>query len=361
MAYTDIDNPELYFQTKLYSGNGSTNAITLDGSENMQPNFVWIKNRPLSGGYAHNLFDSVRGTNKKIVSNDDRAETTETNTLNSFNSNGFTLGNDSGTDEVNKSGTTFVSWNWKAGTSVSGTTTGAGTNKSYTGSVNTTSGISIIRYQGNGTNGHTIPHHLGVTPTVMMVKRLTTSSNWSNYQSDFWVSGGNQYIDLNRSAAAAADSVMWYNTQPTSSVFTVGTNERTNYNNDYFINYLFTPIQGYSKFSSYVGNGNADGTFVYTGFKPAFVMVKRTDGADQWSMSDNKRNGFNPQTPPLYADSSEAENASFYPFDFLSNGFKARSSSSSINTSGGTYIYMAFAENPFVTSTDNGSIPACAR
>lgn len=347
-----IDKPTDYFNTILYNGNSGTQSITGVG---FQPNLSWTK--VYNTADSHILVDSVRG-DKVVRSNTTGAEY-DTGVSWTFDTDGFTMTGTTG--ELNYSGRSYVVWNWKAGTSVSGTTTGAGTGKAYTGSVNTTSGISIIRYQGNGTNGHTIPHHLGVTPTVMMVKRLTgAAANWSNYQSDFWVSGGNQYIDLNRSAAAAADSVMWYNTQPTSSVFTVGTNERTNYNNDYFINYLFTPIQGYSKFGSYTGNGNADGTFVYTGFKPAFVMSKRTDSTENWYMKDNKRDIFNPVDNALYANSNAAELTDWggATTDYLSNGFKLKTTDSAHNASGGTYIYMAFAENPFVTST---GVPATAR
>ena len=347
-----IDKPTDYFNTKLYTGTGSSNALTGVG---FQPDFTWIKSR--SAATHNNLYDSVRGATKEIYSNLANSEDTDAQSLKSFDTDGFTVG--TGTDQ-NNNGATYVAWNWKAGTSVSGTTTGAGTNKSYTGSVNTTSGISIIRYQGNGTNGHTIPHHLGVTPTVMMVKRLTgASSNWSNYQSDFWVSGGNQYIDLNRTAAAAADTVMWYNTQPTSSVFTVGTNERVNYNNDYFINYLFTPIQGYSSFGKYIGtNGGADGPFIYTGFKPAFVLIKDALAANAWNIRDDKRNTYNPATNFLVPDSEAAEVTAGEAVDILSNGFKIKANGGKVQDSGNTYIYMAFAENPFVTST---GVPACAR
>ena len=356
MAFTDIDKPSDYFETKLYTGNGGTLNVTgLDFS----PNWVWIKSR--SSSRVHCLFDTVRSATKRLQSNEADTEYTTSNSLTGFNSDGFSLGS---YNQSNEGSANFVSWNWKAGTSVSGNTGGSGTAKAYSGSVNTTSGISIIRYQGNGTNGHTIPHHLGVTPTVMMVKRLTgAAANWSNYQSDFWVSGGNQYIDLNRSAAAAADSVMWYNTQPTSSVFTVGTNERTNYNNDYFINYLFTPIQGYSKFSSYVGNGNADGTFVYTGFKPAWVMIKATNASKDWKMIDNKRNpaglgGANPVRYRLAANEANTTSDDGDGQDFTSQGFKFRTTDSHMNGNGTQYLYMAFAEEPFLTST---GVPATAR
>ena len=354
MAYTGIDNSELFFQTKIYNGNGSTNAITLDGSDNMQPDWTWIKNIPLSGGYAHNLFDSVRGTNKKIVTNDGRAETTETNTLNSFDSNGFTLGNDAGTDEVNKSGTTFVSWNWKAGTSVSGNTTGSGSSKSYTGSVSTDAGFSIIRYTGNGTAGHTIPHHLGVQPQVVICKRLSSSGQWV-FGSMALPNQFEQFLELDLTGGAQSSSLRWNNTDPSSSVFTVGSTADTNQDGTTIVAYSFANKQGFSRMGSYVGNGDANGTFIYTGFKPAFIMVKNSGASYNWVIQDNKRDPssfYNPLDRYLYPNSSDPESeSSDYNLDFLSNGFKPRNTRSETNDSGNNYIFMAFAENPFTTST----------
>ena len=357
MAYTTVDNPELYFQTKLYSGNGSTNAITLDGSENMQPDWTWIKNRPLSGGFAHNLYDSVRGTNKKIETDNSGAESSETNTVNSFDSDGFTLGNDAGTDEVNKSGTTFVSWNWKAGTSVSGNTTGSGSAKAYAGSVSTTAGFSIIRYVGNGTNGHTIPHHLGAAPRWILVKRLDSSSggDWTTLHMAL-PNGAGDFMEFNSTGAKQTSIARWRNATPTSSVFTVASGVEVNGDDSPYIAYCFAEKQGYSKFGSYTGNGNADGTFIYTGFKPAFFMIKRTDAVSDWFVWDSKRSPTNEMTERLVPNEAAAEGSAS--MDFVSNGIKFRNDAAGRNASGGTYIYMAFAENPFVTST---GVPATAR
>jgi len=333
MAYTTIDDPTAYFQTKIYTGNGANNrALTFDGNSDLQPDWLWIKNR--SETQSHALFDSVRGATKRLGTISASAESTENTNLDSFDSDGFTVDSEL---IVNGGSDLMVAWAWKAETSVSGNTTGSGTAKAYTGSVNTTSGISIIRYQGNGSAGHTIPHHLGVTPTVMMVKNLTrNAANWSNYQSDFWVSGGNQYIDLNRNAAAAADAAMWNNTQPSSSVFTVGTNERSNYNDHYFINYLFTPIQGYSNFGSYTGNGNANGPFIYTGFQPAWVIVKRSTGTGDWAIMDTGRNPFNVMNQYQKAQAAEADSTdASFDIDSVSNGFKIRYTNSNYNASGG--------------------------
>ena len=345
-----IDKPSDYFNTKLYTGNGSSgHAITGVG---FQPDLVWIK--PRDQAYNHRLFDVVRGAGKKISSDTNSAEATDTNEQTSFNSDGFTIGSDAGTNANTK---TYASWNWKAGTSVSGDTTGSGTLKTYTGSVNTTSGFSIIKYTGNGTAGHTIPHHLGVAPSAIFVKKLNELGDWSNYHS---VLGNAGYMRLNNTNAFATASTYWNNTSPTSSVFTTGTTGNINGSGSTYIAYCFADVQGYSKFGSYTGNGNADGTFVYTGFKPAFVMVKRSSGTGHWMMLDNKRSasgGFNVLGERLKANANDAGATDVY-MDFLSNGFKLRNTATSWNASGSTYIYMAFAENPFVTST---GVPATAR
>ena len=361
MAYTTVDNPELYFQTKLYSGNGSTNAITLDGSENMQPNWTWIKNRPLSGGFAHNIFDSVRGTNKKIETDNSGAQSSETNTVNSFDSDGFTLGNDAGTDEVNKSGTTFVSWNWKAGTSVSGNTTGSGSAKAYAGSVSTTAGFSIIRYVGNGTNGHTIPHHLGAAPRWILVKRLDSSSggDWTTLHMAL-PNGAGDFMEFNSTGAKQTSIARWRNATPTSSVFTVASGVEVNGDDSPYIAYCFAEKQGYSKFGSYTGTEAADGAFVHLGFRPAFVIQKNSAYTGNWQMYDNKRPGFNATDNHFSANSSDPEitdNADST-MDFCASGFKLNGVDNASSNWSNLYIYMAFAEQPLVSSS---GVPATAR
>ena len=358
MAYTDIDNPELYFQTKIFTGNENTLAVTFDGSENMQPDWVWIKNR--ADNYNHSLFDSVRGATKRIASNATLAEATVAASLTAFNSNGFTLGNDTTSNAPNNS---HVSWNWKAGTSVSGDTTGSGTLKTYTGSVNTDAGFSITSFTGNGTIGHTIPHSLNAIPSMFIIKKYggsgdSTARDWDVYHQSL---GNTKVIFLNTTAANSTSSEYWNDTTPTSSVITLGANDQINGNNNTYICYAFAEKQGYSKFGSYVGNGNADGTFVYTGFKPAFVMVKNTGVSEQWSMHDLKRNdAVIPNYARLTADDNQAEatNTTFAKVEILSNGFKLGNSADVINDSGVEFIYMAFAEQPFVTST---GVPATAR
>ena len=358
MSYTNgLDKPSDYFETKLYTGNGSTQSITgLD----FQPNMNWIKTRTRSG-YNHCLVDSVRGVTKVLRPNLAYAEDTYTDALTSFNSDGFSLGADNN-GEQNKNGDSYVSWNWKAGTSVSGNTGGSGTAKTYTGSVNTDAGFSIIRYIGNGTAGHTIPHHLGTTPTWFICRTISAAKEWDVYHHKLASSPESDYIVLNTTAAAAgatdaADK--WNDTAPTSSVVTLGDSSQINTNDGTCIMYAFSEKQGYSKFGSYTGNGNADGAFVYTGFKPAYVMIKLTSGAgEDWKIYDDKRLGYNAANKSLAANTNVADSNSNISIDILSSGFKNRNTSGALNSSGATYIFMAFASNPFVTST---GVPATAR
>ena len=346
MAYTDIDKPSDYFNTLIWTGNGaSSRAISGLG---FQPDWSWFKER--SGAEDHMLFDSVRGATKRLNSNTTAAETDSgaDRRLLSFDSDGFTIGLDLG---INGNTETYVGWNWKAGTSVSGNTTqGGGTAKAYSGSVNTTSGFSIITYLGNGTAGHAIPHNLGVTPEIIITKRLSDAGEWYVYSP---VMGNTKHMRLNQTGAEDTANTIWNNTSPTSSVFTVGTNVDMNTNNDPVIAYSFNSVQGFSKMGEYTGNGNADGPFIYTGFKPAFVMIKRTvGGTDNWVMYDNKRSPFNEANENLAANASSTTNTGIK-IDMLSNGFKCRVTEGNTNVSGNTYTYMAFAENPFVASNYN--------
>ena len=233
MAYTTIDNPELYFQCKTYSGTGSENAITLDGDENMQPDFTWIKRR--DSATAQLWFDSVRGATKMLASDKSDAESDQAQQLKSFDSDGFTVGTNG--DANNGSGT-FVSWNWKAGSSVSGTTTGSGTSKAYSGSVNTTAGISITKYVGNGTAGHTIPHNLGAAPQTVIVRRITQASQWVVGHSSI---GFTKFLELDLTAGEQTSTVRFNDTAPTSSVFTVGSTFDTNRDGIDIISYSIQP------------------------------------------------------------------------------------------------------------------------
>ena len=352
MAYSTIPKGSLYMNTVLYSGTGSEHTIS---GVSFQPDWTWLKSR--TNGQPHMVSDAVRGGSKQLYPDTNGGETSYSQYLKSFNSDGFVLGTDGG---INASGQTYASWNWKAGTAVSGSTSGSGTAKTYTGSVNATAGFSIVKYTGNGTAGHTIPHHLGVAPKMIIVKSTAGSQSWIVLPptSD----GYNKDMKL-EDTSALGNSDTWNNTAPTSTVFSVGSNTNMNANDVTLISYSFADVKGYSKMAPYVGNGNADGTFVYTGFKPTWIMIKRTDGSNQWIMLNNKMSLYNNNTgDELYADSSAAQN-SFTDggADFLSNGFKLRGTNASVNGSNMNYIFMAFASNPFVATSGSDAIPVTAR
>ena len=349
MAFTTIDNPELYFQTKLYTGTGSSHAITLDGSENMQPDWVWIKRRNSAGG--HMLTDVIRGVTKTIITNETGAEQTFSNGLTAFGSDGFTVGSEDG---FNASSDTFVAWNWKAGTSFSNdaSSTGVGSLDS-SGSKNTTAGFSIISFTGTESGTPSIAHGLSSTPEWILSKSRDVSDNWMVFHGSF---SAQEYISLNSTGAKASASSVW-NSLPSSTVINMGDNAGVN-DDGAMIMYAFNSVKGFSKFGSYTGNGNADGTFVYTGFKPAFVIIKPSSYSNSWLILDNKRNTFNPTNTRLEADGNGADYSGLDYTDFLSNGFKIRTSNSHPNDSGGTLIYIAFAESPF---TNSSGVPNNAR
>jgi hypothetical protein len=351
MAYSTISKPSLHFNTKLYTGNGSTQSITGVG---FQPDFVWLKRRDASAG--HKLNDAVRGVNKQLVSNNTNAEDSNTDILTAFGTDGFTLGNNS---DVNNNGNSFVSWNWKAGTTGSGNTTGSGTAKTYNYSVNTTAGFSIINYVGNGTIGQQIPHHLGVTPQMIIQKNRDRTSNFLTYHHNNFASNGNK-LNLNSTDATQTDTGT-YNSAPTSTYVVIGNDAGMNTNDENHIMYCFAEKRGFSKFGTYTGNGNADGAFVYTGFKPAFTLIKRISSGDNWAMHDNRRPGRNPNDAVLRSNLADAEYGGSQGVDYLSNGFKARQNDGEFNNSGETYIFMAFAEEPLVANVGANGIPATAR
>ena len=344
-----INKPTDYFNTKLYTGNGGTNNITGVG---FQPDWVWLKYR--GGAANHRLVDVVRGTQKRLMSNATNAESTETGLVTSFDSDGFTL--NSSDVAFNGSSSTYVSWNWLAdNTSGSSNTDGDITS---TVSANTTSGFSIVSYTGNGSTSGTVGHGLGVAPKMILIKNRDNANAWAVYHKSI---GATNYLELN-TTSASTDLDIFNDTEPTSSVFSFGNYEDvgggTGGNTKKIIAYCFAEKKGFSKFGSYTGNGSTDGTFVYTGFKPAFVIVKVTSSANSWTIQDNKRNINNPVSNYLLADSSQAEGTAGLDFDFVSNGFKVRTTSGASNDSGASYIYMAFAESPLV-GTNN--IPVTAR
>jgi len=342
MAYISFQ-PQDYFNTKLYTGNGSTNAITGIG---FSPSWVWIKSRGLAR--SHQINDAVRGAGKILATDNTGAEFTDTNRITTLDSDGFTLGSN---DNVNGSSDNLVSWNWKANGAGSSNTDGSITS---TVSANTTSGFSIIQYNGNGTAGATIGHGLGVTPSAVFYKSLSTG-NWFVYHKSI---PATKHIVLNSTNAEATSSTIFNDTAPTSSLLTIGNYSEINGSGNSHIAYCFAQKSGFSSMGSYTGNGNADGTFVYTGFKPAFVLGKNATVAGQhWFMNDNKR-GINGGSNWLKADSSGAELTNLVNCDLLSNGFKLRNNNDIFNDSGETFIYMAFSEESIVSS--NG-IPATAK
>ena len=331
MPYTTINKGSSYFNTKLYTGTGATNSVTGVG---FQPDLTWIKNR--NGTDWNRLIDAVRGATKEIYSNADAVESTQAQSLQSFNTDGFTLGT---LAEVNRNGYPFVSWNWLAN-NTSGSTNTAGTITS-TVAANTTAGFSIVSWTGT-TGVATVGHGLGTTPAMIIVKNRSVVASWVVYHQSL---GATKYLFLNLSLGPQTDSLAWNNTQPDSTKFTI--NSYTNGSGNSLIAYCFSEIKGYSKFGSYTGNGNADGTFVYTGFKPAFVMFKYSGPSEGWAIFDDVRNTYNPESLYLYANLANVEGTETGGVDFLSNGFKIRNSFGYTNNSGGTYVYMAFAENPF--------------
>ena len=337
-VYTQIDNPELYFQSVLWNGNSSTQAITLGGEEDMQPDFVWIKSRNNTGTNNvgnHRNYDSVRGVEKLLYSNLTNAEADASTGLTAFGSNGFTLGNDANSNATNG---TYIAWCWKE---------------------SATSGFDIVSYTGNAT-ARTISHSLSAVPHVIIVKpRESGSEGWAVYHKGIASDAETDFIRMDETNAASDHADYWNDTAPTSSVFTVGTDSAVNTNTEGVIAYLFSEKQGFSKFGSYTGNGNADGTFIYTGFRPAWVMIKKSSATgDSWQIHDNKRDTFNVAETRLLSNSSNADATNTDNLDMLSNGFKIRNSDANFGTSGATYIYMAFAEAPFVNS--NG-VPCNAR
>ena len=345
MAYTTIDKPTDYFNTVLYTGTGSDDtAITGVG---FSPDWVWLKKRSATGG--HFIQDRVRGATKSIYSDGNYAEDTVTTAHKSFDSDGFTLGTNS---NVNVSSGTHVSWNWLAdNTSGSSNTDG---NTTSTVSANTTAGFSIVSYTGNGSNT-SVGHGLGVAPDCMIVKcRSSNGTGWWVYHKSL---GATKAIYLHDTAASFTNDWL-QDTAPTNSVFTLDNNGDTNGSSKTMIAYCFKEKQGYSKFNSYTGNGSSDGSFIYLGFKPAWFMLKSISG-EAWNIYDNKRLGYNDRNDQIKANTTGAEvNTSAWRIDILSNGVKIRGSDSAVNSSGTTYIYMAFAENPFVTSS---GIPTTAR
>ena len=358
MAYANISKPSLHMNTVLYTGNGSTQSITGVG---FQPDLNWIKCRSASEN--HNWSDSVRGDSGLntgyfylMCNNTNESSSGSGNTLvSALDADGFSIGNN---DQVNANTASFVAWNWKANGAGSSNEDGSITS---TVSANTTAGFSIVKYTGTG-SADTIGHGLGAVPKMIISKRLDTTSYWITYHEAI---GNDKELYLNDTSAASAAANTWNSTTPTSSVWSVAT-DSNNTSGGSFISYCFADIKGYSKFGQIEGNLNANGPFVYTGFKPDFLLLKNADNSasgDEWFMEDATRSTYNPTGRKLSANLPNSETGfptptSWVDIDFLSNGFKIRTSDAGFNEH--TMVYMAFASEPLVANVGS-SIPATAR
>ena len=340
MAYTTINKHTAHFNTKLYTGNGAdNNAITGVG---FQPDMVWLKNRSTTD--SHYLQDAVRTATKNLKVDATDAEETRADSLKSFNSDGFTLGTESA---INGNGNNLASWNWKANGAGSANNDGS---IATTVSANTTAGFSIVKYDSTNTNGSTFGHGLGVNPDTIIFKNLDSTEVWLVYHKGI---GTSKYLFLSGNDAEGSSS-NWISVSNTT--FTMNNTFASGNNGDNFIAYCFAEKKGYSKFGSYTGNGNADGTFVFTGFKPAVLIIKRTDTTKNWYMHDIKRDGYNADNSYLSPNLTAADTGGTE-LDLLSNGFKMRSSGTGHNENNGTYIYMAFGQT--IVGTNN--VPTTAR
>jgi len=347
MAYTTIDDPSAYFHTRLYTGTGSSQAVTNNANAgDFQPDWVWIKCR--SDAASHKIFDTSRldgSNNPQLVLQTDATSADNDvgdSDFTSIDTNGFTV---LGANATGASSRTYVAWQWKA----NGGTTSSNSSGSITSTVqaSTTAGFSIVTYTGNSTGNATVGHGLGVTPDVIIVKNRSGTNGWRLMHQNL---DSGKTLFLEATDAQTTDAAR---TDLTSSTLFTLTNDSAGINasSNNYIAYCFAEIQGYSKFGSYTGNANADGPFVYTGFKPAWLLIKETSGTEDWRLYDNKRSPFNVMDDQLFPNSNSSEaTSSSYDLDFLSNGFKLRSSHGGYNTSGDTYIYIAFAESPFVSS-----------
>ena len=341
MAYTTIDDPSAHFQTAIYSGNSSTLAVTSQGNATIAPDWIWVKRRNSTS--THALVDSSRGRAKSLGSESNDAEYNTSDTakdLISFDTNGFTVG-PANQRNMNGNGDTFVAWQWKA----NGGTTSSNTDGSITSTVqaNTDAGFSIVTYTGTGSSS-TAGHGLNSTPEIILSKSRNTDEQWALHTTV--IDGSVDFLRISETDAKGNSSF----SAPNSTVFPTRPNEN-------YITYIFHSVKGYSKFGSYKGNGNADGAFIYLGFKPKFVIGKSSSRVDAWFMHDTTRSTFNPVDDRLMPHLNYAEGAE-YDIDFLSNGYKIRDSEAQINGDGETYIYLAFAEHPFVSSK---GVPTTAR
>ena len=337
MAFISFQ-PSDFFKPLLYTGNGSTQTISGAG---FQPDFTWIKG---DNSEYHRAYDSVRGATKEIYPNANLGEGTNANSLTSWNADGFAVGTETG---VNTNTDDYSAWNWKAGTS-SGLSGGTITPSAY--SINTTSGVGIYQYAGTSSNG-TIAHGLGTAPECVIVKKFSAADSWWVYHQG---TGAGKYMVLDTTAAPVTNSAAWNDSAPTDTLIHLGTAGNTNSSSGSptYIMYAFAPVKGFSSFGKYYGNNNDDGPFIYTGFRPAFLMVKQSNDVGDWLIMDDKRVGYNPDNNYFKANATSASQGAANKCDILSNGFKPRSSGAGhdLNGASDTYNYMAFAEFPMVSS-----------
>ena len=354
MAYTTIDDGSKYFQTAIWTGNASNRSIVNPGNSDMQPDWVWTKKR--SAAQNHCVTDSSRGV-ANIIFPDASDNESATQLLTSFDSDGFSINTNA---LVNENSATYVGWQWKCnGGSTETAVNESGDNPGNVRQTNTDAGFSIITYTGTGDAG-TIAHGLGAVPHWIVIKQRTDVGGVAEWVVFHKRLGGTHYVKMSTTASQIDSSGLWEDTDPTSSVFTVHSSHQANADGGNFVAYVFTEKQGYSKFGSYIGSGNDNGPFIYTGFKPAWLMIKRIDGgSNAWGIYDSVRGAFNEITMNLDADRNDAENTAtnYDDLDFLSNGFKLYELNDDINASD-TYVYMAFAEHPFVSSK---GVPTTAR
>ena len=333
--YTTIDNPAKHFNTVLYSGTGSSNSVTGVG---FQPDWTWIKQR--NGTTHHFIYDAVRGATNTIYTSATSADAVQSQGLTAFGTDGFTVGTNTGVNGAGGTGGTYVAWNWLG---ANGTTSNSDGSITSTVSANQTAGFSIVTYTSNSTSSNeTVGHGLGVKPDMVITKNRDSAYNWDIYHTSLGYNANLIFTNATTRSGAFGTS------EPTSTVFRTSPSFTTN-STDKYVAYCFAGKQGYSKFGQYEGNASTDGTFVYTGFLPAFVMVKNIDATENWIIFDNKRPGYNLTDALLKPNLTNAESTSGVKFDLVSNGFKARVSDAEGNSSN-TLIYMAFAEHPFVTA-----------
>ena len=363
MAYTTIDDPSAHFTTTLYTGNGSDDRSITNSANagNFKPDWLWVKQRNTTRH--HILNDSNRGATKNISTSLNNAESTGADGIQAFETNGFQVGTDT---DVNQNSGTYVAWQWKA----NGGTTSSNTDGSITSTVqaNTTAGFSIVTYTSNNTEGATFGHGLNSAPEIVIIKGRESSDNWPVFNGTSTTNSRSLHLEETTGEIPVSSynfwNLYWDETRPSSTVVTLGVDAKVNKSgNEGFVAYCFHSVKGYSKIGKYTGNGNADGPFIYTGFKPAWVIYKNTSSASNWIIRDNKRTtsgGTNPNGTVLHPNLSNAEstNDSATVIDLLSNGFKIRNTENNDNTSGNNYVYMAFAEHPFVSSK---GVPVTAR